>query len=339
MEGSIFCSSKGANCTLGKFSVRSAHSEGLAKNTSAGKMSYCAFENSFKSFVEAKRASGKFVSPAMVHEEAIRALQDPDMRFLCGNKTTVSYSYILKFLKRFHLRLKYVKRQSSLTPETVARKAQQIHCHLYRCLKTRLCSFVLNFDEIPITLSGKMGSVRTITEAGDHDVRVNLDPNDFKITGTLLTGAGVILETFTVFRLHIIIVLKGSPKRSSVRNEAYDSRTKRAWTPKGVVTSVFYQRTFLPDLKRVLEHNKMSNGVAIFDSCKVHMTENSLDAMRDIGCFPCIIPSSCTSWLQWIDTDFASCYKGKHFQFKKCEQYVEITRLIHNDGYCSQNSQ
>ena len=79
-----------------------------------------------------------------------------------------------KFAKRSGYKLKYVKKHTRKEPDALKSGAQKMLQFLYHVLKSDSIQFFINFDEIPVSLSGKMGKIRTISENDDKDVIVDM---------------------------------------------------------------------------------------------------------------------------------------------------------------------
>ena len=109
--------------------------------------------------------------------------------------------------------------------------------YVFTLLRTKKVTFVVCFDEVPLSVSGRMSHATTIVEVGAPDVRIKQDDIDNKRAGTTLLGVGVFLrERFAackVFQIPPYLLLRGEPKRASILAELYDKGIVVGWTPKG----------------------------------------------------------------------------------------------------------
>ena len=257
------------------------------------------------------RSSNRIVNRFQLHEQAVEFLKDPEVRTMCGGKATVSSGYIDKFMRRSRLKVKTVKKQTAFTEVEIAEKAQKFHSHIFRLLPH--VGGVLNFDEIPASLSGRMGMKKGVFAQNDQDCRATFDGNDNKRFATVIAFGACKRTDVGWQRVEIqpIILLKGEPKQERVRNEKYDERVVVWWTPKGVINSATMINVADHVAKTTSQHGPKP-WLIILDSARSHLTKTTLDKFYKKGCAVSVIPAGCTSWLQYIDTDVASVYRALH---------------------------
>ena len=146
-----------------------------------------------------------------------------------------------------------------------------------------------------------------------------MDASDFKRCATLLVCVGVKVHEYFAhmepFHLKPVIIWKGNGATTAIKNEYYDPSTLRAWTPKGVVNQTFIKNFFLPLVAAAMKEHNVSTGMAIFDSCRSHLTKDVINSICAMGCIPAVVPPSTTSDLQWIDTNWGGPYKQNHWTF------------------------
>lgn len=187
-------------------------------------------------FLRGRREGNGMVQTADLLDFANKTLQgDRVMSEACGGKTSVSPSWIHRFMKRTGARVRRVKKRTELTAADVCAKVIPFYNCLARC-GPHVDAFV-NFDEVPISLSGKMGALRTVTVAGDDDVRANINANDQKRCATLVVAAGCkrVGDRWEDVPFKPIILLKGTPVTERIQNEQYDTRVIVTWTPKSTL--------------------------------------------------------------------------------------------------------
>ena len=224
--------------------------------------------------------------------------------------------FIAKFMKQNRLVLKQVKRRTTLTVPEVMLRAQTFHTHVHRCVRSGFVRFILNFDEMPGSVSGKMsGRVRVVTEIADKDVRLNISADDFKRCCTLIPCVGVMFKTDPggavtshAFQLPTYVLFKGAPVMKAVLNETFDGRTKRGWTKKAVMTGKFMTDAYVPFLVSALQKLDLEGaktGMLMLDSCRAHITPSVLQTLscRNFPPLVFILPFSqggprrgCSGW-------------------------------------------
>lgn len=199
-----------------------------------------------------------------------------------------------------------------MTAAQVAEKAQNFHEMVYRCLP--MVEAVLNFDEVPMSLSGSMGRLRTVTHISDKDVRGNFDAGVFKRSCTVICAAGCrrVNGEWVAFSVKPIVLLKGEPQQARVLGETYDNRVVVTWTKKGVITTTSMLTVVVPHLRASLDFVNVGRCLVILDSAKSHVTPSVVTAMWGKSLPAAVIPAGCTSWLQWVDTHCAAVYRSKH---------------------------
>ena len=245
------------------------------------------------------------------------------------HKVVLCSQWVKKFMDTHRLSLKKVKRRTLLTKDEVMVRAQKFHTHVHRCVRSGFVRFILQFDEMPGSLSGSMsGSLKIVTSKSDRDVRLNVSPEDFKRCCSLIPCVGVMFTvrpdgstTASPFQLPTYILFKGAPVKAAILNEKFDGRTKRGWTPKAVMTGKFMTDTYVPFLVAAMQRLDMEGpktGMLLLDSCRAHITAAVLQALHSHGIYPGVFPGGTTSWLQWVDTHLAALLRDLIF-----EQYLE----------------
>lgn len=263
-------------------------------------------------FVEGKRAVNGPVTTAELHAKANEYLRDEAIRQRCMNKTQVQIGYIRKFMKRRNLKVKRVKKRTPLTEAQIKEKAQDFHTVIFRCLP--LVTGVINMDEVPMSLCGSMGNLRTVTLQSDTDVRVNFDAALFRRCSTLMVTGAVKKtgETFTPFQVNPILLFKGQPSQRRILEETYARGVDVVWTPKGVITSSAMRDKVIPLIRKACTEAGVEKCLFILDSASSHISPAVVQACFAANLPLAVVPGGCTSWLQWVDTHFAAQYRTKH---------------------------
>jgi len=129
----------------------------------------------------------------------------------------VADTWVDRFLRRNGLRVRRVKNFTMKTEEEIAGAAMKLHLYIYRCLSTCKIMFVIKFDEMPLSVPGRMGKVATITKVGAVDVRINHDAADHKRCATGIFGVSVFLDpSYAACRVSTIppyLLLRENPSR------------------------------------------------------------------------------------------------------------------------------
>ena len=227
----------------------------------------------------------------------------------------MSRGWMQKFLSRNKLRVKSVKRNTPKSTEEIHANCQSFLEKLHGVVGSGAVKFVLNFDEVPMSLSGNMSrGLSSIALAAEKDIRISFDAADTKRCATVILGAAVNLETRESFPLKPFLLLKGSPKRESILNEVYDGRVAVCWTECGVITGKFMLKYAKHIAHELQNHNGGAEATAavILDSARAHYSATVVKAFHAASLIPVRIPGGCTSWIQFVDTDLAFVYRTKH---------------------------
>ena len=225
----------------------------------------------------------------------------------------VGKNFIDQFLKRNRLAVRSVKKFTMKTTEQIQEAAQKIHLYVFRLLGTKRIMFVLNFDEVPLLVSGRMGKVKTITSIDDKYVRVFFDPNDNKRCATGIFAVGVFLNASfaacKIFHIPPYILFKGEPKSAAILGEQHPG-VAVGWTKKGVITSDFMSKHYVPQLRKAVGSNAL--GMALFDCAPAHFSQEVKQKFECSDFLPAFILAGFTAWLQFVDTDAACAYRKHH---------------------------
>ena len=279
--------------------------------TKRRKSSYWPLESSVWTWFSERRANGDRVTREDLHNWACEQLRtDEELRQMCHTqRTAVSVGWVQKFMRRRRLRVKIVTKRNDLTEAEVCEKAQKWHCHIYRCLRSVV--IVLNFDEMPMSVCGSMGKLRTVDRIASLEVRVNWDPADQKRMATVIVIGAVILDggVWKPLKIDPILLLKGEPKTDSVRNEKYHPGVCVLWTPKGVINQKTMVDGVAPHLKKFIGDNVT---LCLMDAATSHISKSSVQELHRLGMYTSIVPARCTSYLQWVDTDVAAPLRQLH---------------------------
>ena len=238
---------------------------------------------------------------------------------LAVNSTKINDEWIRRVLQRMGWRKKAVKRKTAKLPDDIKAAAQCLHTCIYRNILTGNVPLLLQFDEVPMSMSGSMGSLFTYTHKDDKEVAVSFDPSDMKRCATVIFTVAVIGSDTASARPLLVpphILLKGDPPADSVlRHERYDSRVRVGWTPKAVVNGNYMHQVFVPFLGRqVRTAVPGGTAIAIFDSCGSHLTSAVMNALKARSIQPITIKAGFTSYLQFIDTHYTATYRRNHMR-------------------------
>eukprot|EP00743_Colponemidia_sp_Colp-15_P012723 GILK01014571.1.p1 GENE.GILK01014571.1~~GILK01014571.1.p1 ORF type:complete len:390 (+),score=27.85 GILK01014571.1:818-1987(+) len=230
----------------------------------------------------------------------------------------VSQGFIYRWAGRNKVVIKTVKKQSKLTPDVLNEKAQGFYNHLHRMIPN--VDAVINFDEIPTSISGLMGTCKTVTTQDDTQVQINSDPNDTKRMATLIpiVGAKKVFDKETQsnkwvgFYVGVVLLFAGQPQQSRVTQECYYQGVTVAWSKCGVMTQEVMFNVIAPLIKRACNREEIGTCITILDSAKSHVTPAVLDKLYSQRTPACVIPAGMTSWVQWVDVFFAAKYRAAH---------------------------
>ena len=157
-----------------------------------------------------------------VLRKALEFVERPETRPHSGQKT-VGENFIDWLLKWNRLAVRSVKKFTMKIEDEIEDAAQKLNSYMFRLLGTKRITFVLNFDEVPLSVSGRMGKIKTIASIDDKYVRVSFDPNDNKRCGNGILGVGVFfnasLAACKVFQIPPYILFKGEPKTAAILAE------------------------------------------------------------------------------------------------------------------------
>ena len=267
-------------------------------------------------FIKGRRDANSIVTRSEILQQANKFLEDADTRRRCHDKETVKLGYIQKMLKRGNFKVKAVKKRTDLTNDDVKDRGQKLGTMIYRCI--RLVDAVLNFDEVPGSLAGVMGKLKTVAEKSDVDVRAYVSATAFKRCCTLSAIGCVVRDTdddehpWKRLKLKPIILLKGEPTSAAVLGEVYDPRVIVAWTKKGVITGDCMQRVVIPSIRDQLTAAGVERCLTILDCASSHLTPPVVNACWASKLPTAVVSAGGTSWLQWVDTHFAAAYRVYH---------------------------
>ena len=85
------------------------------------------------------------------------------------------------------------------------------------------------------------------------------------------------------------------------------------WTAKGIINSDFMCQKYAPHLRGAVGSDAL--GMVVIDSASAHCTELVNNKFESSDLLPAVIPGGFTSWLQFIDTDYASTHRSLHSRY------------------------
>ncbi len=266
-----------------------------------------------RGYIIGRRASNQIVTRLDILKQANLFLADPATRAQCKDKESVKSGYVQKFMQRCNFKVKAVKKRTALTALDIAERAQKLHVMIYRCLP--LVVAVLNMDEVPGSLAGVMGKLKTVAETTDIDVRAYVSAAAFKRCCSVLAFGCVVRDGDGWRRIQLkpIILLKGTPGPGLLA-EVYDERCIVAYTKKAVMTSECMLKVIIPAIREQLTAAGVQRALFVLDCCTSHLTPTVVNACWASGLVTAVIAAGCTSWLQWVDTHFAFAYRAYHSQ-------------------------
>ena len=227
--------------------------------------------------------------------------------------TKRSQGWASKFMARNKLRVRTAKRASIKTDAEVSDALNRFYNLISGVLAANICKVVVNFDEVPMSLSGSMGrNFRGIVEESGKHSTTSFDAADTKRMSTVILGAAVEISTWLSFPLTPFILLKGRPKQQRVLDERYHPQVRVAWTDCGVI-NLRFMREYVRYLRS--EINKFQNGaicMLVLDSARSHISPSIIDCFQQNGFVPVCVPGGCTPLVQFVDTDVAACYRAHH---------------------------
>lgn len=275
-------------------------------------------DNLLVGYIRGRRATNAVVSRAELLTEANKFLKDEAVRSKCAGKACVKEGYVQKMMQRNSFKVKAVKKRTELTNEQVKERAQKFHTMIFRCLKH--VTAVLNFDEVPGSLAGVMGKLKTVAETSDIDVKVYVNPSAFKRCCTVIAIGCVVRAvdddddevSWRQISVKPIVLLKGEPTSAAMLNEVYDPRVIVTWTKKGVITAECMLKIVIPSIREQLSTAGVERCLTILDCATSHLSVPVVNACWAAKMPTAVVPANATSWLQWVDTHFAACYRVYH---------------------------
>ena len=279
-----------------------------ARRTDTRRLS--ALDALLRGYIIGRRATNAVVTHAECLKQANLFLQDAETRAQCKDKASVQLGYIIKFMKRCSFTVKAVKKRTAFTAVEIAERGQKLHTMVYRCLPH--VEAVVNFDEVPGSLAGVMGKLKTITEVSDIDVRAYVNASAFKRCCTVVAFGCVVRDgLWKRLQLKPIILYRGEPGPTLLA-EQYDDRCIVTWTKKAVMTQACFTKVIVPAIRDQLTAAGVGRALLVLDCCTSHLTAVGANTCWAAKLPTAVIPAGATSWLQWVDTHFAFAYRAYH---------------------------
>ena len=258
------------------------------------------------SYYQGVVSGGKRCTKLMMEEYAEKALR----KKLDNSTAKFGHSWTGRFMKRFGIRERVVKRQVKLTDDEAKVEIQKFHDHLQSVLVTGQVKWICNTDQIPTSLSGSMGKVRAVMSSAEQNVI--FDHADTKRCCSVMPFVCVDAMGIT-HQLKTRVLMKGAPPANSpLRNEVHPSSISIHWTPKACINSA----TMIEIVKQLIKEmseNKAPGvyGILILDRANAH-TGPELDRLcKANNIIIANVPGGCTAIIQWVDTHFAGLFKHK----------------------------
>ena len=110
------------------------------------------------------------------------------------SQKTVGENFIDRFLKRNRLAVRSVKKCTMKIEAEIEDTAQKFHSRVFRLLGRKRITFVLNFVEVPLSISERIHKMKIIASLYDKDVCVSFDPNDKQRWNTGIFGVRFFLK-------------------------------------------------------------------------------------------------------------------------------------------------
>ena len=257
-----------------------------------------------------------------------RQLNDEAQRIASVDGRMVSRRWLEKFRKRHSIVLRKCQRKTQLSAAERTARLQKFYAYIY--LQPSTISVWVNFDEIPATLAGVMGSVQTLEHAGTANVMVNFQESHFKRMGTLIAMLGVKKQgdLYCAVKLKPAVLLKC--KKSKVVQNPHQLQCVTNAT--GVINTQYMRDHFIPYLQAQLQ-NVGGECIIILDSASAHISQAVLQALRHCGLRYAVIPGGLTMFIQSIDTALAALYRSAHHRLyvSHMEHQAKLTAAQQRD--------
>lgn len=233
----------------------------------------------------------------------------------------INLSWMERWRGRHGVSLRRVARKTMLTGEQVKSRCQDFHTFLFYWTNGGAMPFdtIINVDEIPDSIAGKMTGGCTYDWKGTSKVIAKESADDFKRCITFVAAVAVSRNndgTYTKMKVAPVVI-----HRTTVKGHANSAGGCRGAlvvkNETGVVNSRLMIETIVPHLLSVAAGRTL----LVLDSAKCHVNHVAIDAIKARGAVPCAITGGMTQFLQYIDTNFAARYRcARH------EDYLSTAR-------------
>ena len=184
---------------------------------------------------------------------------------------------------------------------------------------------IVNGDEVPDSVSGKMTSEQTYEAAGSKNVIGKTEANHFKRAATYLPIIACRADGTVVDIPPVIIHRCASRKLNTV-----EVRALVLGSETGVMTSEMMCKRVVPHIAANL--GGFERKLVIFDSARSHITEAVLDAFKARGMVPCVIPGGMTQFLQFVDVFWAARYRHYRLISYTEDESKPTTAMVTSSG-------
>jgi hypothetical protein len=216
--------------------------------------------------------------------------------------------WVMRFLHRNNFCFKKIQRMTTLTPD--ARDAAL--CRYYGYLDTvpsrQNLRFVLNFDEVPISVAGTMGNFSVLAQSG-VPVSIHAAANDFKraASAILTIAAQRTAAGWQMMNVPPALLLRTTTRRPL--HTPQNLLVMRSST--GVVTTELIIQFIGWLLQSVLAvpNARLDETLIVLDSAAAHISKTTLAHLRSKGVHVAVIPGGLTQFTQPVDNGPARLFK------------------------------
>jgi hypothetical protein len=262
-------------------------SRGRKRGRSGRPIKYQVLDQQLIQWLKAERKELRIVSPVQVGVKCEELLPNIRLRWL------------QRFLKRHKMTLRRVQRRTLLSEEEMKKRAGDFHLFIAAWGDF---DAIVNGDEIPDSVSGKMTSDKTYEVRGSKNVIGQSDANHFKRASTYLPLICMLADG-GMKPIPPVIIHRATCKRLN----SFESSALVLGTDTGVMTADLMIRNVIPHLATQIAG--VGRTLVVLDSARSHITEEVIAAFKQRNLVPCVIPGGMTQFLQFVDTDWAAQYR------------------------------
>ena len=221
--------------------------------------------------------------------------------------------FVERFMERSKLVMRAVQRCTQIDATEARARVQRFHSFVYAVFKRREVNVIINFDEIPATLSGAMSRrLRVVENKGCEVVYSPHNPAHDHRIATLFAALCCIKENgaWRSVPLPLAAIFIRCCKVDAAYNTAIFSNET------GVARSEWIIDSYIPLLvdraRSLIGDPKM---LIVMDAARPHISQDVLRECKLRGIETAVIPGGMTSMLQSVDTSYVAKYRQAHLEY------------------------